>query len=118
VESGHAHVCACVLRGEPRDHVQCDAPRFCGIPSNRNIERQLIVSEEDAASTSIGSRECGESRHLERPYASCMRRPKLLRGACTRQYSEQSCTACCRTRWVAIAPKLTESRLRASFATH
>jgi hypothetical protein len=66
VESGDAHVCACVIRGEPRDHVQCDAPRFCGIPSKWNIEHQLIVSEEDAALTSIGSRECDESLHLAR----------------------------------------------------
>ncbi|MEN3312796.1 MAG: hypothetical protein V7645_2125 [Actinomycetota bacterium] len=66
VVSGDAHVCACVLRGEPRDHVQCDAPRFCGIPSKGNIERQLIVPEEDAALTSIGSRECDESLHLAR----------------------------------------------------
>jgi hypothetical protein len=66
VESGDAHVCACVIRGEPRDHVQCDAPRLCGIPSKWNIEHQLIVSEEDAALTSIGSRECDESIHLAR----------------------------------------------------
>jgi hypothetical protein len=66
VESGDAHVCACVLRGEPRDHIQRDAPRFCGIPSKWNIERQLIVSEEDAALTSIGPREYDESLHLAR----------------------------------------------------
>jgi len=40
-----------------RDHVQCDALRFCGIPSKWNIESQLILAEEDAALTSIGSRE-------------------------------------------------------------
>ena len=56
VVSGDAHVCACVIRGEAGDHVQCDAPRFCGIPSKWNIERQLIVSEVDAALTSIGAR--------------------------------------------------------------
>ena len=66
VVSGDAHVCACVIRGEARDHVQCDAPCFCGIPSKRNIERQLIVAEEDAALTSIGSRKCDESLHLAR----------------------------------------------------
>jgi hypothetical protein len=66
VVSGDAHVCACVIRGEARDHVQCDAPRFCGIPSKWNIERQLIVAEEDAALTSIGSRKCDESLHLAR----------------------------------------------------
>ena len=66
VVSGDAHVCACVIRGEARDHVQCDAPRFCGIPSKWNIERQLIVAEEDAALTSIGLRECDESLHLAR----------------------------------------------------
>ena len=66
VVSGDAHVCACVVRGEARDHVQCDAPRFGGIPSKWNIERQLIVAEEDAALTSIGSRECDESLHLAR----------------------------------------------------
>jgi hypothetical protein len=66
VVSGDAHVCACVLRREARDHVQCDAPRFCGIPSKWNIERQLIVSEEDAALASIGSRECDESLHFAR----------------------------------------------------
>jgi hypothetical protein len=66
VVSGDAHVCACVIRGEARDHVQCDSPRFCGIPSKWNIERQLIVAEEDAALTSISSRECDESLHLAR----------------------------------------------------
>jgi hypothetical protein len=63
---GDAHVCACVIRGEARDHVQCDAPRFCGIASEWNIERQLVVAEENAALTSIGSRECDESLHLAR----------------------------------------------------
>jgi uncharacterized membrane protein len=53
-------------RGKARDHVQGNAPRFCGIPSKWNIERQLIVAEEDAALTSIGSRECDESLHLAR----------------------------------------------------
>ena len=66
VVSGDAHVCACVIRGEARDYVQRNAPRFCGIPSKWNIERQLIVAEEDAALTSIGSRECDESLHLAR----------------------------------------------------
>jgi hypothetical protein len=66
VVSGDAHVCACVIRGEARDHLQCDAPRFCGIPSKWNIERQLIVAEEDSALTSIGSRKCDESLHLAR----------------------------------------------------
>jgi hypothetical protein len=66
VVSGDAHVCACVLRREARDHVQCDAPRFCGIPSKWNIEPQLIVPEEDAALTFVGSRECDESLHLAR----------------------------------------------------
>ena len=36
------------------------------MPSKWNIEHQLIVSEEDAAFTSIGSRECDESLHLAR----------------------------------------------------
>ena len=49
-----------------RDHVQCDAPRFCGVPSKWDIERQLIVAEEDAALTSIASRECDELLHLAR----------------------------------------------------
>ena len=66
VVSGNAHLCACVIRGEARDHVRCDAPRFCGIPSKWNIERQLIITEKDAALTSIGSRECDESVHLAR----------------------------------------------------
>ena len=66
VVSGDAHVRACVLRREARDYVQCDAPRFCGIPSKWNIERQQIVPEGDAALTSIGSRECDESLHLAR----------------------------------------------------
>ena len=47
-----------------RDHVQCDALRFCGIPSKWNIESQLILAEEDAALTSNGSRERDESLHL------------------------------------------------------
>jgi hypothetical protein len=68
VVSGDAHVCAWVIRGEARDHVQCDAPRFCGIPSKWNIERQptRTAREELAALTSIGSRECDESVHLAR----------------------------------------------------
>jgi hypothetical protein len=66
VVSGDAHLCACVIRGEARDHVQCDAPRFCGIPSKWNIERQPMASGPPAALTSIGSRECDESLHLAR----------------------------------------------------
>ena len=77
VVSGDAHVRACVLRREARDYVQCDAPRFCGIPSKWNIERQPMARErrrisirsmsaEDAALASIGSRECDESLHLAR----------------------------------------------------
>jgi len=66
VVSGDAHFCACVLRGEARDHVQCDAPRFCGIPSKWNIERHPMASGPPAALTSIGSRECDESLHLGR----------------------------------------------------
>ena len=77
VVSGDAHVRACVLRREARDYVQCDAPRFCGIPSKWNIERQPMARErrrisirsmsaEDVALASIGSRECDESLHLAR----------------------------------------------------
>jgi hypothetical protein len=66
VVSGDAHLCACVFRGEPRDQVQCDAPRLCGIPSKWNIERQPMASGPPAALTSIGSRECDESLHLAR----------------------------------------------------
>jgi hypothetical protein len=40
VVSGDVHICAWVIRGEARDHVQCDAPRFCGILSQWNIEVQ------------------------------------------------------------------------------
>src|SRR5215831_7665426 len=66
VVSGDAHVCACVVRGEPRDHVQGDAPRFFGIPSKWNIEREQIVPKGDAALAAVGSCECDESLHLAR----------------------------------------------------
>jgi hypothetical protein len=68
VVSGDAHVCAFVLRREARDYFQCDASRFCGIPSKWNIERQptRAARKKDAALTSIGSRECDESLHLAR----------------------------------------------------
>jgi hypothetical protein len=68
VVSGDAHLCACVLRREARDYVQCDAPRFCGIPSKWNIERQPMrpARKNDAALTSIGLREGDELLHLAR----------------------------------------------------
>lgn len=68
VVSGDAHVCACVLRREARDYAQCDAPRFCGIPSKWNVERQptRAAGKKFAALTSIGLGECDESLHLAR----------------------------------------------------
>jgi hypothetical protein len=68
VVSDDAHVCACVPRREARNHVQCHTPRFCGIPSKGNIERQAMRSarKNDAALTSIRLREGDESLHLAR----------------------------------------------------